>query len=267
MGYASELTTLRAPVADNWDFSQTPVLWESEGDDTKRFVTGDRSSPGEYMLWRHEYASGEYLASGGGNERWKHIDIDCRLAVEKVAGARADAIIAARVDLLETYYDNANSGSVTFRTPEAYLTPEYAPAPGWLARDWVLPVWLFAPGPTEQLLAGESANQLDVAQSAHGFSVGDWIGYDGANWVQADADSQEADGIVSKVADADNFTVTTGDIVKIASHGLTLGKLYLSTTAGAATSTEPGPGVARQYLGKAVDADYVLVQPGELLDL
>ena len=266
MGYAAEIATLRAPVVDNWDFSQTPVLWESEGDDVKRLPTGDRSSPGEYMLWRSEYAAGEYLASGD-NERHKFIDVDCRLAVSKVAGARAAAIIAARADDLVTYYDNANSGTVNFRTPEAMLTPEYEPNAGWIARDWVCPVWLFSPGPTEQLLAGESANQLTVNQAAHGLSVGDWIGYDGSDWVKADADSQEADGIVSGVTDVDNFTVTSGDIVKISSHGLTQGKLYLSTTAGAATSTAPEAGDPRQYLGKAVDSDYVLVQPGELLDL
>ena len=266
MTYAGDISTLRAPVADNLgDFP--PTLWESEGEDVARLATGDRSDPGAYILWRSEYAPGEYLASGGNNEEWLYADIDCRIAVEETAGARASAIIAGHADTLKAKYKNASNGQTVFRTPESYLTPEYSPRDGWLARDWVCPVWIFGPAPEDDLLAGQSANQLTVEQAAHGLAVGDWIGFDGADWVKADADSQAADGICSSVADVDNFTVTTGDMVKVTAHGLTLGKLYLSTTAGAATSTEPDPGAARQVLGKAVTADYILVRIGELLDL
>lgn len=266
MSFAADISTLRSPIVDNWDFSQTPVLWESEGEAPSELASGDRSAPGEFLVWRHEYAPGEYLA-GGSNTVWKHADVDCRLCVEKVAGSRASAIMAARADSLTTYYGAASGQSVVFRTPEAYLTSEYEFGSAWLARDWVCPVWIFSPGPEDQLLAGESANQLQITQASHGLALGDWIGYNGSAWVKARAASGSiaADGVVSRVTDSDTFTITFGDAIKLPSHGYTLGPLYLSTTsAGNATSTEPS-GAIRQYLGKAISTDYLFLKIGDAI--
>src|SRR6056300_923785 len=53
---------------------------------------------------------------------------------------------------------------------------------------------------------------VEVAQSAHGFVVGDILYFDGTEYAKAKADAEntaEVVGIVSEVPEADNFVATT----------------------------------------------------------
>ena len=93
---------------------------------------------------------------------------------------------------------------------------------------------------------GSGANTSNsIAQTSHGFAVGDWIYYSSisAAYVKARADidiSAEVVGVVSAVADANNFTlVHVGYVTGLS--GLTAGTSYYlsAVTAGAITSTVP----------------------------
>lgn len=84
---------------------------------------------------------------------------------------------------------------------------------------------------------------FDVNQTTHGFSVGDWVRHNGTSYTEAQADTAanaESVGIVSAVADVDNFTLTqVGHVTGLS--GLTAGTVYFldPSTAGAQTATEP----------------------------
>lgn len=88
-----------------------------------------------------------------------------------------------------------------------------------------------------------TATEHDVNQVGHGFVVGEIIYHTGAIYDEAKADAEataEVLGIVSAVADADNFTfVSNGKITTLS--GLTAGSTYFlsPSTAGAYTTTEP----------------------------
>lgn len=91
--------------------------------------------------------------------------------------------------------------------------------------------------------ASGDALTYDVAQTGHGFSVGDQIYFDGTDYVLAQADdaaTAEVVGTVSAVADVDNFTVTIAGVVSGLS-GLTAGTVYFlsASSAGDITSTAP----------------------------
>lgn len=82
-----------------------------------------------------------------------------------------------------------------------------------------------------------------IAQTAHGLAVGNVVRFDGTNFVKAQADSAanaETVGIVSAVADANNFTLLFGGRVTGLS-GLTAGSVFFlsAATAGLLTTTEP----------------------------
>lgn len=99
--------------------------------------------------------------------------------------------------------------------------------------------------PTWQNASAASGNSLtqSIAQASHGFSVGDVVYYTGSVWAKAKADAtntSEAEGIVSAVADSNNFTLhMAGWITTLTS--LTAGQLYYlsGATGGAYTATEP----------------------------
>ena len=95
---------------------------------------------------------------------------------------------------------------------------------------------------TPAIPSGDSV-QKDINQTTHGFSVGDIAYYNGTAWskAKADADStSEVLGVVSAVADANNFTVKTLGYISGLS-GLTAGTTYYlsAATAGLLTATEP----------------------------
>ncbi len=83
---------------------------------------------------------------------------------------------------------------------------------------------------------------LAVAQTAHGFSVGDWIRYTGTDYDLADASAMgtaDAIGVVVQVDDADNFAYQQAGYTT-ALTGLTPGATYfLDTVAGDMSVTEP----------------------------
>ena len=86
------------------------------------------------------------------------------------------------------------------------------------------------------------AVKKNITQSSHGFSVGDWLYLNSTTYTLADSDAEataEVVGVVSAVADANNFTLTTHGYVS-GLAGLTAGTAYyLSGTAGDLTATEP----------------------------
>jgi hypothetical protein len=92
---------------------------------------------------------------------------------------------------------------------------------------------------------GGSGTALEdtIAQTGHVLAVGDIVRFDGANYVVAQADSAanaEVVGIVSAVADADHFTLTTSGLID-GLAGLTAGEVYFlsEVTPGLLTTTEP----------------------------
>lgn len=84
-----------------------------------------------------------------------------------------------------------------------------------------------------------SSTTKDISQSTHGFAVKDVVYYNGTAYAKGIA-SDDIVGIVSTVADANNFTITTEGYVSGLS-GLSAGTMYYAdqSTAGALTSTEP----------------------------
>lgn len=93
-----------------------------------------------------------------------------------------------------------------------------------------------APPPTD------TVNE-DVTQVAHGLVVGDVIRSEAGLWIKALADTlenSEAQGIVSTVADADNFTFISQGCIR-GLTGLVQDTVYFlsDTVAGALTTTEP----------------------------
>ncbi len=97
------------------------------------------------------------------------------------------------------------------------------------------PSWATAPN--------GDAIQKAINQTGHGLAVGDVIRYNGTAYVEAQANSDanaEVIGIVSAVADANNFTFVSNGFVSGLS-GLTAGETYFlsPTTAGAITTTDP----------------------------
>jgi len=91
--------------------------------------------------------------------------------------------------------------------------------------------------------ANSSGGTVDVAQSTHGFSVGDVLYYTGSQYAKAvasAASTAEVAGIVKTVTDSNNFVLlVVGSITGLS--GLTAGTVYFldPSTAGALTSTEP----------------------------
>lgn len=93
----------------------------------------------------------------------------------------------------------------------------------------------------------------DISQATHGLSVGDWVRLSGGSYVEAQANSAaaaEVVGVVSAVADVDNFTLQVAGRVTGLS-GLTANAVHYldASTAGAITATEPtGSNVSKPVL-------------------
>ena len=90
---------------------------------------------------------------------------------------------------------------------------------------------------------GGGGSTSDITQSSHGFAVKDAIRHNGSSWVkaQANATSTLALGIVTAVADSNNFTIAQSGRFELSSHGLTVGQWYYlsSAAAGGLVTTEP----------------------------
>lgn len=93
--------------------------------------------------------------------------------------------------------------------------------------------------------AASAENTLAITQVAHGLAVNDLIKYTGTAYAKAQADSlanSHVVGIVTSVADADNFTFTKTVGARITTlSGLTAGAVYYlsPSSAGAMTATQP----------------------------
>ena len=90
---------------------------------------------------------------------------------------------------------------------------------------------------------GGGGSTSDITQSSHGFAVKDAIRHNGSSWVkaQANATTTLALGIVTAVADSNNFTIAQSGRFELSSHGLTVGQWYYlsSAAAGGLVTTEP----------------------------
>lgn len=110
-----------------------------------------------------------------------------------------------------------------------------------------------------------------ITQTAHGFAVGDWLYYTGTQFSKAKADADatsEVLGVVSAVADANTFSLTTVGFVSGLS-GLTAGNTYYlsADTAGAITATEPSSvGYVSKpvFVASSTSAGYVIQSRGFL---
>lgn len=118
--------------------------------------------------------------------------------------------------------------------------------------------------PVITIVSAPAVNRT-VAQTSHGFSVGQVVRYNGTAYVLSQADvSADADveGIVSTVIDANNFIYTNRGFMGSLS-GLTAGSDYFlsAATAGAFTSTAPSTvGQVVKFLFKALTTTTALVQ-------
>ena len=88
-----------------------------------------------------------------------------------------------------------------------------------------------------------AALEKSINQTTHGLSVGNVVRFNGTNYVKAQADSEsnaEAVGVVSAVADVDNFTLLMSGYISTLS-GLSAGSVYFlsDSTAGLLTTTQP----------------------------
>lgn len=87
-----------------------------------------------------------------------------------------------------------------------------------------------------------SSSTKSITQASHGFSVGNWLYFNGTQYALADNDlttTSDVVGVVTQVTNANTFTITTDGYVTGLS-GLTAGSAhFLSSTAGAITATEP----------------------------
>jgi tetrahydromethanopterin S-methyltransferase subunit B len=91
--------------------------------------------------------------------------------------------------------------------------------------------------------SGTTLTSGTITQTAHGFVVGNIIGYNGTAYVKAQANNAvnaEATGIVTSIIDANSFTFSQSGLITGLS-GLTPGEIYFlsDSVAGALTPTEP----------------------------
>jgi hypothetical protein len=107
----------------------------------------------------------------------------------------------------------------------------------------------------------------EITETAHGFSVGEVIGHDGANWVLASAlvSGDPCLGLVVEVVDIDKVTLALVGVHTMTSHGFSIGQNYLSTTPGQISTTQAGPGNIRQRVLVALDANTILLTIGDPL--
>lgn len=115
--------------------------------------------------------------------------------------------------------------------------------------------------------SGESLTR-DINITSHGFAVGDWLYVNGSGtYAKAKADAAstcDVVGVVSAVADANNFTLTLDGYVSTLS-GLTAATGYVlsAATAGAMTATAPttaGQFVAPVFIALTTGTGYVRIE-------
>ncbi len=118
---------------------------------------------------------------------------------------------------------------------------------------------------------GGGAVTLAVAQTAHGLAVMDVVRLSGSNtYTKAKADTAanaEVVGIVTAVADANNFTITcVGPVTGFS--GLTANTTYFlsAATAGLLTATEPTSGISKPiFIAATTTAGFIFNMRGSTL--
>ena len=147
-------------------------------------------------------------------------------------GSAALAFAEGHFDDLYVGNETLNIGNNTAITsPSGILTFADATTPGRTLAD---------------LDAGGAGSARDITQSSHGFSVADLLRWDADNndYTEAKADTAanaEVIGIVTNVADSDNFTISYSGYITLEGQSFTDGTVYFlsESTAGLLTSTEP----------------------------
>lgn len=106
-----------------------------------------------------------------------------------------------------------------------------------------------------------------VTKAAHGFTVLTPVYFNGTTWLgaQANTEASAAQGVVTKVIDANTFEVTTHGAVTIAGHGLgaTASTYYLSQTIPSLSAAKPTSGLLQSVLFVR-DANTIFVAIGEI---
>lgn len=119
------------------------------------------------------------------------------------------------------------------------------------------------------VLQGDGQGVQSVSQTAHGFTVAQWVQFDNTtnNWVLLDTDTANPDavavGFVDTVPNANTFSVVTNGLVTQTAHGFALGPIYASSTGGTVTTTTPVLGTVEWTVGAAIDSNTILVQQKE----
>jgi len=108
------------------------------------------------------------------------------------------------------------------------------------------------------------ASQLSVSQTDHGLAVGNPVRHNGTSYVKAQANGvaqAEVLGVVSAVADADNFIVTLPGNVVAGLSGLTAGSVgFLSSvTAGEVLETDAPDGTVSKPVWVALTSTTALI--------
>jgi len=115
---------------------------------------------------------------------------------------------------------------------------------------------------------GAPATDITVSQTAHGFTVGTPLYWNGTAYVASKADAAAnagVEGIVSTVVNANSFILTENGGPITGLSGLTSGSVYFlsPTTAGTLTTTEPTTvGQVSKPIGKALSTTSLLVNIG-----
>ena len=105
-------------------------------------------------------------------------------------------------------------------------------------------------------------------QESHGFDILDSVYWNGAEWVNAQADNVATLGthIVTGVTDIDNFTVTLVGERTVGSHGLNIGEYYYTsaTTPGGLVASEPSISNPMIYVVSATRVRVLNYRPSAL---
>lgn len=121
-------------------------------------------------------------------------------------------------------------------------------------------------------LLSTNALQNPVRQVSHGFTEGDILGFDGANFFLADSSTAvnaEVVGMVSAIADVDHFWICQTGFLSDLPGPFVPGTLYYLSTApgsGALTSTKPtnvGEVVVPLFIAYTATSGYFFVNPGD----
>ncbi len=113
--------------------------------------------------------------------------------------------------------------------------------------------------------AGSGTTELIVSQTAHGFTANQWLMHSDStdSWELLDTDTlaieHNAIAFVKSVEGVNSFTATVGGVAIWTAHGLDLGPIFASTTAGSPTATAPNLGEREWLLGVASDANTVIL--------